>query len=334
MPNADIQTLTIDPNEGTEEYKVSILLHLALLLFMTAWMAWRGMFGPALPVVHQVRLVGPLIVAQPGSGKTPLPTPASALRSGTNKKLSTGLTGPRRPSAQSRKKHSPVLKGPVTTKTKTKVGERLKPGKADPVQASDVKPTVVQEGPEHSRELRPTLKNPSFDEVSVFSPDLSAPSPVAPPIAGLDLGDPIDTPEPAEELSGPLESGQGNEKSSPSGNPDVSAVPGGGDVSIAGIESLGGGGERLEPPRVISRVVPEYPDWARRQGVHGQAVYKVLIQEAGTVGDVITLSSTIDPRLAIVGSQSLRRWRFTPVLLNGEPRETWVQITVQFTLNG
>lgn len=334
MHRAETQVLTINQQEGTEEYKVSILLHLALLLFMTAWMAWRGLIAPALPIVHQVRLVGPLIVAKPGSGRTPLPVPASNLRSGTNRKLSTGLTGPKRPFAQSRKKHSPVLKGPVRTKSTAKTGERAKPGKSDPVQASDVKPTMVQAGPDTSIEQRPTLQVPSFDQVSVFTPSMSAPTPIAQPVAGLDLGDPIDTPVPADEMSGPLESGQGDEKSSPSGNPDAVADPGGGDLSIAGIESLGGGGERLDPPKIISRVVPEYPDWARRQGVHGQAVYKVLIQEAGTVGDVMTLSSTIDPRLAIVGSQSLRRWLFTPVLLNGEPRETWVQITVQFTLNG
>lgn len=334
MRRDEIQTLTINQEEWREEYTTSILLHLAFLLFMTAWMAWRGLTMPTLPIVHQVRLVGPFTVAKPGSGKVPLPTPASTLRSGSSRKLSTGLSGPKRPSAQSRKKHSPDLKGPVRTKSTKKAGERSKPGKSDPVKASDVKPAMVQAGPEVSREQRPTLKDPSFDQVSVFSPDMSAPSMIAPPIAGLDLGDPIDTPVPADEMSGPLESGSGDEKSAPSGNPDVVADPGGGDLAIAGIESLGGGSERLDPPRIISRVVPEYPEWARRQGVHGQAVYKVLIQEAGTVGDVMTLSSTIDPRLAIVGSQSLRRWRFTPVLLNGEPRETWVQITVQFTLNG
>ncbi|HNW36176.1 MAG TPA: hypothetical protein PKM25_14655, partial [Candidatus Ozemobacteraceae bacterium] len=261
MRRTEGMALSITPAEGTEEFKVSILLHIALLLFMTAWMAWRGIAGPTLPVIHQVRLVGPLIVSKPGSGRAPLPTPASSLRSGTNTKLSTGLTGPKRPFAQSRKKHSPVLKGPVRTKTASKPGERAKPGKTDPVKASDVKPTMVQAGPDSSREQRPTLKQPSFDQVSVFSPDESAPSPISAPIAGLDLGDPIDTPLPADEMSGPLESGAGDEKTAPSGNPAVNADPGGGDVAIAGIESLGGSGERFEPPNIISRVVPEYPDW-------------------------------------------------------------------------
>ncbi|HOY65952.1 MAG TPA: TonB family protein [Candidatus Ozemobacteraceae bacterium] len=334
MERAEQQALPLLQEEGTEEFKVSILLHAALLLFMTAWVAWRSVIAPALPVIHQVRLVGPLVTAKPGSGRVPLPTPASTLRSGTSTKLSTGLTGPKRPAARARKKHSPTLAGPNRTKPVNKPGERAKPGKVDPVKTTEVQPAVVQAGPDTSRDRRPTLQQPSFDQVSVFSPDAAAPSPITSPIAGLELGDPIDTPEPADEMSGPLESGAGDEKSSPSGNPDSQADPGGGDVAIAGIESLGGGTERFEPPRIISRVVPDYPDWARRQGVRGQAVYKVLIQEAGTVGDVMTLSSTIDPRLAIVGSQSLRRWRFTPVLVNGEPRETWVQITVQFTLNG
>lgn len=102
---------------------------------------------------------------------------------------------------------------------------------------------------------------------------------------------------------------------------------------IGTIEAFGGSNEVFSPPSILKRVMPEYPEWARKEGVHGSAVYRVLILPSGTVGDVVTMSSTVDPKLALTGSQALRRWVFTPVLINGEPQETWVKLTVQYELN-
>jgi TonB family protein len=101
---------------------------------------------------------------------------------------------------------------------------------------------------------------------------------------------------------------------------------------IGNIEAFGGNNDSFSPPSVVRRVEPDYPQWAREKGVHGSAVYRVLILSSGTVGDAITMSSTIDPKLAITGAQALRRWVFTPVLVNGEPQETWVKISVQYEL--
>jgi periplasmic protein TonB len=108
---------------------------------------------------------------------------------------------------------------------------------------------------------------------------------------------------------------------------------GSGIFAIGSIEAFGGNSDNFSAPGIVKRVEPDYPDWARQKGVHGNAVYRVLILPSGTVGDVVTMSSTIDPKLAINGAQSLRRWIFTPVLISGEPQETWVKITVQYELN-
>ena len=114
---------------------------------------------------------------------------------------------------------------------------------------------------------------------------------------------------------------------------DTNGNKGNGLFEVGSIEAFGGNSENFIAPKIISRVQPEYPDWARKEGVHGSAVYRVLILQSGTVGDVVTMSSTIDPKLAINGAQALRRWVFTPVLNNGAPQETWVKISVQYELN-
>lgn len=327
---AEIRVLNL-PQDGSEEYKVSLLLHVAFLLFCTAWFALFGRTEKTPPGFVPIRLVGPLSVTRPGSGNELLPQPGSRLNSGIQTKVSPGLAGPERAFSATRKIKR-IMKGVARTKPSLiPVGETEKKGKSQSKKTSD-KPSVVQ-APESPVTLpKPRVAALKEDEVTPFSTEPSAQSPFDLPMSENDLGEPLPASLPADEPSGPIQSGVSDKKSPPSGKPDAQAPVGGGEMEIGGIETLAGGTERYEPPTVISRVLPDYPEWAREKGINGQAVYKVLIQESGTVADVLTLASTIDPKLAIIGSQSLRRWVFTPVLIGGEPKETWVRITVQFTL--
>ncbi|NLI78197.1 MAG: TonB family protein [Candidatus Riflebacteria bacterium] len=331
MENSQARVITLRPEDGSEEFKASLLLHLALLMFLTAWYALRGFDPPRPPPVFPVRLVGPLSVPKPGSGVLPRPEAGSRLAKGEATRLAKGRPQPdqRRtpPATKAAKPKSPAKVKPARTPGSGANRPGQKPA------AEVVQPAVVQDTPVGFRESKPFVPSPVFDDVSHALAEPTPATPMTAPLAGGEMGEPLELDLPGDTLAAPSPAGSGDQDGAPSGTPGADAPPGGGEVEIGGIESLGGGEERFAPPKILTRVLPEYPEWARRQGVRGQATYKVLVQEAGTVGDVVTMASTIDPKLAITGAQALRRWVFSPVLVNGEPRETWVMLTVQFKLN-
>ncbi|MFZ2958813.1 MAG: energy transducer TonB [Candidatus Ozemobacteraceae bacterium] len=337
--SATAQTMAMD-KEGSEEFQLSLLLHAALFLFLTTWFALRGTgISDRLPKIYPVRLVGPLSEARPGSGIVPRPEMGSRLRTGPARRLSHGeavamarVPGHKRIEPVRRRRPVPVPK---------KVGEIGRAGKPVEKPAATAEPTVTTSAAVvTARPTKPYLAAFETDQVSRFSNEPSSKTTINPTLGGVDLGEQLALAMPDEMKSAqetdhavPTAGGTGRDTSAPSGASEATEGVGGGEVEIAGLESLGGGAERFEPPRIISKVLPTYPEWARKKGVSGVSVYKVLIQEAGTVGEVVSLSSTVDPRLAILGAQSMRRWVFTPVLVGGEPKPTWVQITVQFKLS-
>jgi outer membrane biosynthesis protein TonB len=299
------------------------------LLLATALLALRGPAPVVKPPVIPIHFLGALPQPQAGSTHTPAAKPGSQVRSGEHKKISTGQTAKGKAKSAATTPAVPARKE-TRTKPVKKAGVEKKVGKTAPVQLAKETPTVVTERPEQPI-ARPFIAPMSLSEPSVFSAE---PSPSALPEIPLlrdDLGEPEFMEAPLESEGAPTAPGSGD-VSAPSGDPAAVGETGGGEMQIDGIESIGGGSDRFSPPQVISRVLPDYPGWARKSGVKGQAIYRVLIQESGTVGDVVNLAGTIDPRLAVVGAQSLRRWVFTPVMVNGEPRETWVKLTVQFKL--
>ena len=324
LPAESNQTrvITLQPGaeDGSEEFKASLLIHLALLMFLTAWFALRGTEPPKLPTIYPIRLVGPNLIPRPGSGLVPRQKIGSRLGRGDSTRLSKGQL-------KKRLKKSSSAPASLVPKGSAKNSPDSKKATNTP------QPTAVQETPVGFRDSKPFIPSPQFDDVSHA---ISEPSPstlVTPPLSGGQMGEPMEMPVQDEVLSASAPSRSGDQAAPPSGTPGAAAEAGGGEVEVAGIESLGGGAESFAPPKIIQKVLPEYPNWARKKGLRGQATYKVLVQEAGTVGDVLTMASTIDPRLAITGAQALRRWVFSPVLVNGEPRETWVMLTVQFKLN-
>ncbi|MDD3000968.1 MAG: TonB family protein [Candidatus Riflebacteria bacterium] len=225
---------------------------------------------------------------------------------------------------------------PNTTIKKTDISSAKTTAAVVPIKvAEDAKPVVVQNEPVQKNEIiKPTHITPSFDVASDYTvtPSMSTPlsseisdSMFSTEISEMLMPDSMFENEMEEvAVQDYFENKTGIEETSDTGS---------GIFSIGSIEAFGGNNDNFSAPGIVKRVEPDYPDWARQKGVHGNAVYRVLILPSGTVGDVVTMSSTIDPKLAINGAQSLRRWIFTPVLINGEPQETWVKITVQYELN-
>jgi periplasmic protein TonB len=90
-------------------------------------------------------------------------------------------------------------------------------------------------------------------------------------------------------------------------------------------------GGAIRPPERILQVAPEYPAIARASRTTGVVILEAVIAEDGSVRDVRVLRSV--PLLDAAAMDAVRKWRFTPTLLNGVPVPIVMTVTVSFTLN-
>lgn len=84
--------------------------------------------------------------------------------------------------------------------------------------------------------------------------------------------------------------------------------------------------------RVLSTVVPDYPDWAKREAVEGSVTLYFVVRPDGTVKENVVIQKTagfgdFDDN----ARTALRAWRFEP-LHGGRTGEQWGTITFHFRL--
>ena len=90
------------------------------------------------------------------------------------------------------------------------------------------------------------------------------------------------------------------------------------------------GGE-LRAPALVERIEPQYPPIAARAGVHGTVILEAVVDRQGRVEDVRVLRSI--PLLDNAAIDAVRQWRYSPLLLNGEPERFVLTVTVTFSLS-
>ena len=86
------------------------------------------------------------------------------------------------------------------------------------------------------------------------------------------------------------------------------------------------------PALLIHEVPPQYPDLARQAHIQGTVVFQAVIGKDGTVRHLQVLKGP--PMLIGAATDAVRKWRYKPSYLNGEPLEADTQIKVKFTLAG
>jgi periplasmic protein TonB len=111
------------------------------------------------------------------------------------------------------------------------------------------------------------------------------------------------------------------------GVPPIAVVEPPPEVKPTGPVRVGGS---IEPPRKVVSAPPVYPAIARAAGVQGIVVLEAVIAEDGTVREVRVLRS--QPLLDAAAVEAVRKWRFTPTLLNGQPVPVVMTVTVGFSL--
>lgn len=78
---------------------------------------------------------------------------------------------------------------------------------------------------------------------------------------------------------------------------------------------------------------PPYPLVARRLGVQGLVLLRVLVRANGSVALVELAHSSGSPLLDSSAIQTVRdRWRFIPAQRQGEPVESWTEVPIRFVL--
>ena len=90
-------------------------------------------------------------------------------------------------------------------------------------------------------------------------------------------------------------------------------------------------GGDIKEPKKIKDVKPVYPQIAQTAKVQGIVIIEATIGKDGSVKDAKVLRSV--PLLDQAALDAVRQWKFTPTLLNGEPVEVVMTVTVNFTLN-
>ena len=336
------------------EYELSIIIHFFLLIALSVITGVKAI-PQNKPKVMPVTLVAQIDKPKAGAVadikkdlgskkaegntnkvvKAKTSTPVKAVKNKSNAKpVQKAAT---KPTTKPNVKKAPVAKAKTETKTAPKQTAVAKTT-TSPLPVVAVKPaqtnlpSVISKSTSDNAPVKPSHNVPLFEEVSDLNTGLSKSNPTFD-----NMGSPAKSSDnsmlmPDSMLDDSMMFASPVDVSTPvTGN--TNGNKGNGLFEVGSIEAFGGNSENFIAPKIVSRVQPDYPDWARKQGVHGTAVYRVLIQPSGTVGDVVTISSTIDPKLAINGAQALRRWVFTPVLNNGVPQETWVKISVQYELN-
>ena len=114
----------------------------------------------------------------------------------------------------------------------------------------------------------------------------------------------------------------------PEGNGDggstASGVGGGGG-------SGGGSGTSAARPGYGVNPQPPYPIAARRLGLEGTVVLRVVVSADGTPASVVVLQSSGHAVLDASALETVRtRWRFVPARRNGIPVEDTVQVPIRF----
>jgi TonB family protein len=83
----------------------------------------------------------------------------------------------------------------------------------------------------------------------------------------------------------------------------------------------------------VKFVLPEYPELAKMRHASGSVLLHAIIGKDGSVERLVPIART-DPMFTDAAVRSVKQWKYSPYLLNGEPTEVDTTITVNFALNG
>jgi protein TonB len=91
-------------------------------------------------------------------------------------------------------------------------------------------------------------------------------------------------------------------------------------------------GGKITAPRLVHVVRPEYPALAQQARLAGIVILEARVGLDGRVKEVKPLRGP--PLLLDAAIAAVSQWRYRPLLLNGQPVEFVLTVTVAFNLTG
>jgi TonB family protein len=85
-----------------------------------------------------------------------------------------------------------------------------------------------------------------------------------------------------------------------------------------------------DPPVPAEAPPPDYPEDAKRQGVHGTVMLHVFVEDDGVPCWVKVVSGT--PILSDAAVEAMRSWRFHPAERGGDRVGAWMKVPVDFAI--
>lgn len=86
----------------------------------------------------------------------------------------------------------------------------------------------------------------------------------------------------------------------------------------------------VQAAKLVNKVPPDYPDIARAEHLSGKVVLNAIIATDGSVKTLRVLSGRCS--LARAAIDAVRKWRYTPTMVNGNPVEVNTTIDVFFQM--
>jgi periplasmic protein TonB len=83
---------------------------------------------------------------------------------------------------------------------------------------------------------------------------------------------------------------------------------------------------------ILQKVTPQYPPLAKQARIQGHVLLSAVISKDGQVEGLKLISG--HPMLAPYAIEAVKKWRYKPYYLNGEPVEVETTIDVNFSLSG
>jgi TonB family protein len=88
----------------------------------------------------------------------------------------------------------------------------------------------------------------------------------------------------------------------------------------------------IQTPRKVKNVPPTYPEGPKRQRIQGTVNLECTIGTDGIPTDC-SVTRGPDPRLNDEALRCVRKWRFKPLTVRGQPARALVEFTVNFRLS-
>lgn len=188
------------------------------------------------------------------------------------------------------------------------------PRAADPAKPAPVQPKVVPPPVAPSQIVAPTIIPDLIPEIVPPQPAPPPPPPVAVPVASA----PAATSGSAEGMTGGQIGGSGRALGTPGG------IKFGDDGRVYVDRAV-----KL-PLKEIDHEFPHYPEAARKKRLEGTCVVRYTIGKNGRVVDIAILDHAKDPMFDEETLNTVRNWRYRPMMVEGKPVEVVHELEVNY----